>query len=140
MLDIRKVEELTNLVFAINCIASANSASCRTASKRARASSRSRRSIAPLCATLPVWAISRHVTSVATDSADDVCGEVALLGAVVLPVADLATILASLVLVVTERTVKSRKLSQLVTLELVLAFRNRRSLEILDSESSNKGR
>jgi hypothetical protein len=40
-------------------------------------------------------------------------------------VADLATILASLVLVITERTVEGCKLTQLVALELVLAFRDR---------------
>lgn len=128
MLSILEIQELTYLVFTINCIASANSASCRTASKSARASSRGRRPVAPICATLSVRAVSGHVTSVATDSADDVCSEVALLRAVVLPVADLTTVLASLVLVVTERTVKGRKLTQLVALKLVLAFRNRCSL------------
>lgn len=126
------------LVFTINCIASANSASCRTASKSARAPSRSRRSIAPIGATLSVWAVSRHVTSVATDSADDVCGEVALLGAVILPVADLTTVLAGLVLIITESTVEGCKLAQLVALKLVLAFRNGSSLKMLNVEPDKK--
>lgn len=78
--------------------------------------------------------------SIATNSADDVCGEVALLRAVVLPVADLATVLASLVLVITECTVKGRKLTQLITLKLVLAFRNRSSLKKLDVKSGKKER
>jgi uncharacterized membrane protein YuzA (DUF378 family) len=62
------------------------------------------------------------VACVTTDTADDVCGKVALFGAVVLAVSDLATVLACLVLVVTESTVESGELTELVALELVLAF------------------
>lgn len=68
------------------------------------------------------------MTSVSTDTTDDVGGEVLLLGAVVLAVADLATVLTSLILVITKGTVQGSKLTKLVTLQLVLAFRNRGSL------------
>ncbi len=64
------------------------------------------------------------MTSISTDATDDVCGEIALFWAVVLSVTDLSTILASLVLVVAESTIKSCKLTKLVALELVLAFGN----------------
>jgi hypothetical protein len=59
-----------------------------------------------------------------TDTADDACGEVLLLRAVVLAVTDFTTVLAGLVLVVAERTVERGKLTELVSLEFVLAFRN----------------
>jgi hypothetical protein len=62
------------------------------------------------------------VAGVATHAADDAGGVVLALGAVVLPVADLAAVLACLVLVVTEGTVEGGELAKLVTLELVLAF------------------
>ena len=82
---------------------------------------------------------------IATDAADDVRGEVLLLRAIVFSVTNLAawyavrlvcwvsdgrrlTILACLVLVVTEGTVESSELTKLVALELVLAFWDRRSL------------
>ena len=68
------------------------------------------------------------MSSLATDTANDASRVVLLLRAVVLPVADLATILAGLVLVVSEGTVKSGKFAKLVALQLVLAFRNRSSL------------
>lgn len=68
------------------------------------------------------------MASVATDSADDAGGVVLLLGAVVLAMSDLTTVLASLVLVVTERAVQSSKLTELVTLELILAFGDGSSL------------
>lgn len=69
------------------------------------------------------------MTSVATDATDDACSEVLLLRAVVLAMTDLATVLASLVLVVSEGTVERGEFTELVSLEFVLAFRNRRSLE-----------
>ncbi len=71
------------------------------------------------------------MASVSTDAADDVGSEVALLRAIVLSMSDLSTVLACLVLVITESTVESSKLTELVALELVLSFWNRRSLGIL---------
>ena len=68
------------------------------------------------------------MASVATDTTDDVGSEVALLGAVILAMANLATVLASLVLIITKGTVKSGEFSQLITLKLVLAFGNGCSL------------
>lgn len=71
------------------------------------------------------------MTSIATDTANDVGGEVALLGTVVLAVTNLPTVLASLVLIVTKGTVESGEFSQLVALELILAFGDGRSLLLL---------
>jgi hypothetical protein len=62
------------------------------------------------------------VTSIATNATNDVCGEVALFGAVVLAVTNLTTVLTCLVLVITKGTVESCELTELVALELVLAF------------------
>ena len=122
----------TYLVLAIDSIASANSAgswtTCRTAW-----STWSWWAIAPIRATLSVRTISCHVASVSADTTNNVGSEVTLLWAVVLPVADLTTVLAGLVLIVAESTVKSSKLTQLVTLELILPFWNGRSLEGISS-------
>lgn len=80
------------------------------------------------------------MTSIATNATDNVGCEVALLGTVVLAMSDLTTlwvvrineinilgqyqltVLASLVLVVTESTVESRQLTELIALELILTF------------------
>ena len=62
------------------------------------------------------------MTSVATDAADDVRSVVLFLGAVVLSMAYLAAVLASLVLVIAERSIESGKFAKLVTLELILAL------------------
>lgn len=64
------------------------------------------------------------MTGVAADAADDVCGEVFSVRAIVLAVADFTAVLAGLVLVVTEGTVQGGQLTELVTLELVLTLRN----------------
>lgn len=69
------------------------------------------------------------MTSVATDATDNARSVVLFLRAVVLAVTDLATVLASLVLVVSEGTVECGEFSELVSLEFVLAFRNGRSLD-----------
>ena len=69
--------------------------------------------------------------SVTADTADDAGRVVLLLGAVVLAVANLAAVLACLVLVITERSVESSKFAKLVTLQFVLALGNRRSLGML---------
>lgn len=66
--------------------------------------------------------------SIAANTANDASGVVLLLGAVVLAVTDLAAVLASLVLVITEGTVESSQLAQLVTLEFILAFGDGSSL------------
>jgi hypothetical protein len=68
------------------------------------------------------------MTSITADTTDNVCCKVALLGAIVLAMADLTAVLASLVLIVTECSVESSELTKLVTLELILAFRNGSSL------------
>jgi hypothetical protein len=65
------------------------------------------------------------MASVPTDSANDICGEVALFWAIVLAMSNLTTVLASLIFIVTEGTVKSGQFAQLVSLELVLTFGNR---------------
>lgn len=62
------------------------------------------------------------MASISANTADDVGGEVALLGAVVLSVANLTAVLTGLVLVISEGTVEGGKFSQLVSLELVLTF------------------
>jgi hypothetical protein len=72
-----------------------------------------------------IWAVTGHVSGVATDTADDIGCVVACLWAVVLAVTDLATVLAGLVLVVTEGAVESSKFTKLVTLELILRLGGR---------------
>jgi hypothetical protein len=62
------------------------------------------------------------MTSVATDTANNVGSEVLGVRAVVLAVTNFAAVLASLVLVVTKGTVERGEFTQLVPLELVLAF------------------
>lgn len=61
---------------------------------------------------------------IAAHTTDDASSEVLLLRTVVLAMTDLTTILASLILVITKRSIESSKLAKLITLELVLAFRN----------------
>ena len=66
--------------------------------------------------------------SIPTNATDDICSEVACLGAIILTVTNLATVLASLVLIVTQRAVQGGEFAELVALELVLAFRDRGGL------------
>jgi hypothetical protein len=68
------------------------------------------------------------VASVAADTTNDIGSEVSLLGAIVFAMANLTTVLASLVLIITEGTVKGGEFTQLITLKLVLAFGNGCSL------------
>ena len=68
----------------------------------------SRAVIAPAGTPLPVGTIPSHMASIATDAADDAGRVVGLVGTVVLAMSDAATILASLVLVVTQGTVQCR--------------------------------
>jgi hypothetical protein len=93
------------------------------------------RQIAEVLAWSTVWAVASHMTSVAANTTDDVCREVAGLRAVILAVTNLAAILASLVLVITKSTIEGGKLAQLVALELVLAFGNGGSLDSNVSEN-----
>ena len=86
--------------------------------------------VAPRLSDLAIRAITSHVTRLATNTADDARGEVLLLRAIILAVTNFTTVLTGLVLVVAEGTVERGKLAQLVTLELVLAFRDRSSLGI----------
>lgn len=118
---------LTYLIFAIHSIA---------ATKAAASLGTHRTVVTPAGTPLPVWAITRHVTGVAADTADDVGSVVLLLGTVVLAVTNLATVLACLVLVVTQGSVQGRKLTQLVALELVLAFGDGGSLIARSAKSA----
>jgi hypothetical protein len=79
---------------------------------------------------LSVWAVTGHVSSITTSAANYARSVVLLLGTVILAVADLTAVLASLVLVVTEGTVQGSKLAQLVALQFVLSFGDRGSLYI----------
>lgn len=83
--------------------------------------------IPPVGTSLAVRTITSHMASIATDATDDVGGKVPLLGTIVLAMSNLATVLTSLILIITEGTVESSQLSQLVSLEFVLAFGNRGS-------------
>lgn len=94
----------TYLVLAVNCVSSPNATSCR-------AWWTTRAIVAPVRTSLSVRTISGHMTSVATDTANDVGGEVALLRAVVLAMSNLTTVLASLVLIITKGTVESGELT-----------------------------
>jgi hypothetical protein len=87
--------------------------------------------VAPVGPTLTLRTITGHMTRLSTSTTDDACGEVLLLRTVVLPVANLAAVLTSLVLIVTKGSVEGGKLAELITLKFVLAFRNRSSLDIV---------
>jgi hypothetical protein len=68
------------------------------------------------------------VASITANAADNVGRVVLLLRAIILAMANLTTVLARLVLVITKGTVQGSELAKLVTLELVLAFWNGCSL------------
>lgn len=84
--------------------------------------------IAPACTSLSIGTVTGHVACVATHSADDAGSKVLLLRAIVLAVSYLATILASLVFIITQGSVQSSELTELVTLQFVLALGNGSSL------------
>ena len=71
------------------------------------------------------------MSRIATHTTDNVGSKVLLLWTVILSVTDLTTVLASLILVVTEGTVEGSKFTKLITLELVLAFWDRCSLTLV---------
>jgi uncharacterized membrane protein len=112
------VHELLHL--SIHGIASANSTRIAWSTTNAATVA----TVAPVAASLAIGTITSHVTSIATNTTDDVGGEVALLGAVVLAVTNLTTVLASLVLIVTKSTVEGSQLTKLVALEFVLTLRD----------------
>lgn len=62
------------------------------------------------------------MSGAATDSANDISGEVALFGAVVFAMAYTTTVLADLIFIITKGTVKCCEFAQLVTLVIVLTF------------------
>lgn len=68
------------------------------------------------------------MSRIAANTTDDTGSIVLTLGTVVLAVANLAAVLTSLILIVSESTIECSKFSQLITLQLVLTFRNRRRL------------
>jgi hypothetical protein len=70
------------------------------------------------------------MSGVTADAADDVGSKVALLGAIILAMADIAAVLTNLVFVVTESTVQCRKLAELVPLVIVLTFGSRGRLQV----------
>lgn len=129
----------TNLHFAVNGISTFES----TLSRSRWASSPI---IAPISTPLAIWTISGHMTSIPANSADDTRGEIALFGAVVFAMTNLTTyrnfsicpfntaganhkagaltVLTSLVLVITQRSVKRRKFSELGAFKFVLALGN----------------
>ena len=74
-------------------------------------------------------AVAGHVTRASTDTANDVRCKVTLLRTVVLAVTYTTAVLASLVFVIAQSTVKSGKLAQLITLVVVLTFGSRGSLQ-----------
>lgn len=132
----------THLVFAIDSIARTNRATGSGTTTFESTGS----VLTPVGTSLSVGTITSHVTCVATDTTDDVRGEVALLGAVVFAMSDLAawtiscmhtqgeenesaiTILTRLILVVTKCSIERRQLAQLVPFEFILTFGNRRRL------------
>lgn len=111
------LEELsaTYLHFTVNSIAAAGPAAKAAV-------------IAPAGTLLAVGTVASHVARVTAHTTDDAGSKVLALGTVVLAVTNLATVLASLVLVVSEGTVEGGQLTKLVPLELVLALGNGGSL------------
>lgn len=84
--------------------------------------------ITPAGTLLSVGAIPRHVARVAANATDDAGRVILAFRAVVLAMSYLTAVLTSLVFVITQGTVQRCEFTKLVTLQLVLAFRDRRSL------------
>lgn len=87
--------------------------------------------IAPVLSASPVGTVTSHMSSLATDTTNDAGSVVLFLRAVVLAMSDLAAVLAGLVLIVSEGTVERGKLTELVALQLVLAFGDGSSLNLI---------
>lgn len=83
--------------------------------------------VTPISASLPIGTVAGHMSGISTNAANDVGSEITLLRTIVFTMSNLTTILASLVFIVTKSTVEGGKFSELIPLELVLAFRNGRS-------------
>jgi len=62
------------------------------------------------------------VSGAPADTADDISSEVALLGALILPVTDVAAILTDLILIVSEGSIKGSEFAELIAFVIVLAF------------------
>jgi hypothetical protein len=106
-----KIDMVTYLHFTINSIATVKLSSRSTV-------------VTPASTSLSVGTITGHVSCVAANTTDDAGGVVLTLGTVVLAVANLATVLAGLVLIISESTVEGGQFSQLIALQLILAFRD----------------
>lgn len=65
------------------------------------------------------------------DTTDDVGSVVTLLWAVVLAMSDIATVLADLILVITQGTVQSCEFTKLITFVIILSFRSGRGLYMI---------
>ena len=78
--------------------------------------------VAPAGSLLAVGTIPGHVAGITTNAANDAGCVILSLGAVNLAMSDLTTVLAGLVLVVSQGAVEGSELTELVTLELVLTF------------------
>ncbi len=76
--------------------------------------------ISPVGTFGPLDTIPCHVSGIATLTTDDIGGEVALLRAVILAMANLTAVLTSLVLIVTKGAVEGSKFSELFALQIVL--------------------
>jgi hypothetical protein len=96
---------------------------CRSAADtRLRAIAAGTTIVAPGLTDLAIGTVTSHVPSLTADAADDAGSEVLLLRAIILAMADLAAVLAGLILIVAKSTVEGGKLAELIALELVLAF------------------
>jgi len=102
------------LVLAVNSVTTANAAGNRTSACWTV--------IAPAGTPLSVRTIAGHMTGVTADTTNDVRSVVLLLGTVILAMANLTTVLAGLVLVITQSSVQGSEFTKLVTLELVLSL------------------
>jgi hypothetical protein len=85
--------------------------------------------VAPGLTDLAIGTVTSHMSSLATNTTDDVARDVHPLWTVVLAMTNLAAVLACLVLVISKSSVKGGELTELVALEFVLAFGDRGSLD-----------
>ena len=72
--------------------------------------------------------VTSHVACASADTADNVRCEVTLFGAVVLAMANITTVLANLILIVTKSTVKGGEFAELVALVVILTLGRRSGL------------
>lgn len=97
----------------------------------ANPSGRPRAVVAPARASLSIRTIAGHVTSIAAHTTNDVGRVVLLLRAIILAMADLAAVLAGLVLVIAQGSVEGSQFTELIALQFVLALGNRGSLRAI---------